>query len=270
MEVHSQTSTPFISFRARTLDNHSYVEFSRVGDESDGSDSVRCHSELVMCCSGTQGDLRGDWFFPSGAVLQFPGTGNDPFETRGAQTVDLRRTTALTPSGLYRCDIAFDADDPSAMQTFYVGIYNNGGIYSCVQFYGPIACVRKNCIAHSSGDIAIPNGVRFTLDSDLNGDSPQFTLTCISTGGPATTVTWTSDSITVTEVNETVFDNQITAQYTHTLTVTGRQPGTYMCAVANIKPYSTSRSFTVQGRAPINSRSLRMHSVFQVPNLQLG
>ena len=119
-----------------------------------------------------------------------------------------------------------------------------------------------------TGDIAIPNGVGFTLDSDLNGDSPQFTLTCISTGGPATTITWTRDSTTVTEGNETVLDNPVTAQYTHTLTVTGRQPGTYMCAVTNNKPSSTSRSFTVQGRAPINSRSLRIHSVFQVPNLQ--
>ena len=50
-----------------------------------------------------------------------------------------------------------------------------------------------------------------------------------------------------------MLDNQITAQYIHTLTVTGRQPGTYMCAVANNKPSSTSRSFTVQGRSPINS-----------------
>ena len=270
VEVHSQTSTPFISFRGQNLSNNSYVEYNRVGDEQDGSDSVRCHSELEMCCSGTQGYLRGDWFFPSGDVLQFPATGGDPFLGCGAQVVDLRRITALTPSGIYRCNIAFDADDPSAMQTLYVGIYNNGGIYSCVQFYGPIACVRKNCITHSPGGIAIPNGVGFTVDSDLNGDSPQFTLTCVSTGGRATTVTWTRDSITVTEVNETVLDDPVTAQYTHTLTVTGRQPGTYMCTVANNKPSSTSQSFTVQGRSPINSHSLRMHSVFQVPNLQLG
>ena len=106
------------------------MDFNKVGRAGDGSDSVRCRTELEMCCSSAQGDLRGDWFFPSGAVLQFPGSGNDPFEGRGAQTVDLRRITALSPSGIYQCDIAFDADDPSAMQTFYVGIYNNGGIYS--------------------------------------------------------------------------------------------------------------------------------------------
>ena len=129
VEVHSQTTTPFISFRGQTLASHSYVDFNQVGRAGDGSDSVRCRSELYMCCSGTQGNLRGDWFFPSGDVVPFPGRGNDPFEGRGAQTVDLRHITALSPSGIYRCDIAFDSDEPSAMQTFYVGVYNNGGIY---------------------------------------------------------------------------------------------------------------------------------------------
>ena len=62
-----------------------------------------------------------------------------------------------------------------------------------------------------------------------NGASSQFTLTCISTGGPATTVTWTRDSTTVTEGTETVLDDPVTAQYTHTLTVTGRLPGLYTC-----------------------------------------
>ena len=50
---------------------------------------------------------------------------------------------------------------------------------------------------HSADDVTIPEGVMFNVDSDLNGESPQFTLTCTSTGGPATTVTWTRDSETV-------------------------------------------------------------------------
>ena len=129
VEVHSQTSTPFISFRGNILDNNSYVELNQVGRAGDGSDSVRCRSELVMCCSSVQGNLRGDWFFPSGERLQFSGPTNDPFAGRGAQTVDLRRITALSPSGIYRCDIAFNASEPSAKQTFYVGIYANGGMY---------------------------------------------------------------------------------------------------------------------------------------------
>ena len=54
------------------------------------------------------------------------------------------------------------------------------------------------------GIARISGGMTFSVDSDLNGASPQFTLTCISTGGPATTVTWTRGSITVTEGTETV------------------------------------------------------------------
>ena len=97
------------------------------------------------------------------------------------------------------------------------------------------------------GDITISGGISFTLDSDLNGASPQFTLTCISTGGPATTVTWTRDSVTVTEGNKTLLDNRTTSQYTHTLTVTGRLGGLYTCTVANDKPSEDSAIYTVQG-----------------------
>ena len=87
----------------------------------------------------------------------------------------------------------------------------------------------------------------FTVDSDFNGASPQFTLTCISTGGPATTVTWTRDSVTVTEGTETVLDNRETSQYTHTLTVTGREEGDYICIVANNKPSNAVAQLTVEG-----------------------
>ena len=92
-------------------------------------------------------------------------------------------------------------------------------------------CVMLAC---SIGNIAIPKNITLTIDSDLSGANPQFTFTCISSGGPATTVTWTRDSVTVTEGNETVLDNRETAQYTHTLTVTGRLGDVYKCTVANI------------------------------------
>ena len=85
-----------------------------------------------------------------------------------------------------------------------------------------------------------------TINTDLNGASPQFTLTCISTGGPATTVTWTRDSETVTEGTDTVLDDSVTAQYTHTLIVTGRLGGLYTCIVANSKPSENSSNLHIQ------------------------
>ena len=96
------------------------------------------------------------------------------------------------------------------------------------------------------GGITIPGGMTLTVISDLNGDSPQFSFTCTSTGGPATTVTWTRDSQTVSG-GVTVFNNAETAQYTHTLTVTGRLGGQYECTVNNSKPSEATTHFTVQG-----------------------
>ena len=93
----------------------------------------------------------------------------------------------------------------------------------------------------------ISGGIDFTLNSDIDGGSPQFTLTCISTGGPATTVTWTRDSTTVTEGTETVLDDNVTAQYTHTLTVSERLGGLYTCTVSNNKPSTASVNIIIQG-----------------------
>ena len=91
----------------------------------------------------------------------------------------------------------------------------------------------------SLGDIAIPGGV--TLSRNI--------LACISTGGPATTVTWTRDSIIITEGTETVLNSRVTAQYTHTLIVTSG--GEYTCTVANNKPSTASATITVLGTAYI-------------------
>ena len=73
----------------------------------------------------------------------------------------------------------------------------------------------------------------------------QLIITCISTGGPATTVTWTRDSTTVTQGNETVLNDTETPLYIHTLTVTGGLGGNYMCTVSNNKSSSNSSSITV-------------------------
>ena len=97
------------------------------------------------------------------------------------------------------------------------------------------------------GDVTISGDVTLTVASDLNGANPQFTLTCISTGGPATTVTWTRDNVDIFERNETVLNNPETAQYTHTLTVTEILGGLYTCTVANNKPSIDSANITLEG-----------------------
>ena len=86
-------------------------------------------------------------------------------------------------------------------------------------------------------------GGNITISGDVTFDPDLRTLTCISTGGPATTVTWTRNSTTVTEGTETVLNDPVTANYTHTLTVTTL--GEYTCAIANDKPSTTSANITL-------------------------
>ena len=108
----------------------------------------------------------------------------------------------------------------------------------------------------NSGDITIPSGMTFTEVSNINGAGPQFILTCISAGGPATTVTWARDSGVLSQSKTltiaTVLDDPVTAQYTHTLAVTGRQDGNYSCAVSNSKP-SLARAALYVGGKPLLS-----------------
>ena len=107
--------------------------------------------------------------------------------------------------------------------------------------------------------MTIPEGVSFTNISDLNGETPLFSLTCISTGGPATTAIWTRDSELLLE-GSTALDDTVTAQYTHTLTVAGRLEGLYVCNVSNNKPSSAFSELMVVGKLECNNISASVYS----------
>ena len=131
VEVHSQTEYPYVSFMGETLPNHAYVDLSLAGNDDSGSDSVQCHTDLTTCCTGFQGEHRGDWIPPgSDQILPFS---NDStagiYVVHGAQRVDLRRRNNTSmPSGIYRCDIAIhDDNDTSVTESVYVGIYASEG-----------------------------------------------------------------------------------------------------------------------------------------------
>ena len=102
VEVHSQTA-PYVSFMGETLPNHAYVNLSLVGDDDSGSNSVRCHTDLQSCCTGSQGVHRGDWNAPGSEMrLPFSNEPGDIYDVRGPQRVDLRRrNNANQPCGIY-------------------------------------------------------------------------------------------------------------------------------------------------------------------------
>ena len=77
MEVHSQTEYPYVSFMG---DNHSYVDLTLVGTDTDGTgNTVTCITDLTTCCNPGQGVHLGDWYFPTGDRLPLVSPGSDFF-----------------------------------------------------------------------------------------------------------------------------------------------------------------------------------------------
>ena len=151
-------------------------------DYRNGSDGVQCITDLSTCCSNSQGQHRGDWYFPDGTRLPFPINGLI-FESRGDQRVNLfRRSGGNSPVGIYRCFIATVAV-----------LYESGDIYENRvaqrvdlrrrnNANSPVGIYRCNIATeavHSDGD----NSLRDTVYVGLytSGGNLYLHLTCIVT-----------------------------------------------------------------------------------------
>ena len=108
--------------------------------------------------------------------------------------------------------------------------------------------------SHTAGVISSSVFITFSQAPPFDPLNPVFTLTCTSTGGPATTVTWTRDGATVSYDDDHVLTQTVTVASTSTyitvLTVTGRELGSYQCTVANDRGSAYSQSLMVEGRFP--------------------
>ena len=124
----SQTDYPFVTFMGENLPDHSYIDLTLVGEvKADGiMNIVRCNTDLDTCCVG----MQGDWYFPNGTSVGNFDYGTDIYRRRGNQRVNLlRRNNAMSPSGIYRCDIPTNAlrTETTARDSIYVGLFANGG-----------------------------------------------------------------------------------------------------------------------------------------------
>ncbi len=98
------------------------------------------------------------------------------------------------------------------------------------------------------------DSLTFHLDSvstdPFQSGPPVFTLTCNSSGGPATTVQWKRGYREVHDDGSHVITSSLVDQsgqdYTSTLRIRERSDGVYSCAVKNSKGTST-RSLAVTG-----------------------
>ena len=225
LEVDCETY-PHLSFgNDNVLPNHSYVDLGMVGISY--RDSVQCRSDL-------SDNHNGKWYFPNGDPLQ---TKSEIYQFVANTRVDLRRrNNASSPTGIYHCEIVVSGNADGAR--VYVGLYIDEGKYLTEVIKGQFTIII-------GGSISISGDIMFNPD--------QRTLTCISTGGPATTVSWTRNSTTViTNITETVLNDPVTANYTHTLTLTAGTAGLYKCMIAN-NVSNASAQLLLQGKTEYNS-----------------
>ena len=82
----------------------------------------------------------------------------------------------------------------------------------------------------------------FSLNSET-----AFTLTCITTGGPATTVEWTRNGKRIYFISSVVVDTQHST-YEHRMSSWGRFLGLYSVNVSNSRTPSTVSQYNVTGK----------------------
>ena len=80
--------------------------------------------------------------------------------------------------------------------------------------------------------------MNFTLHTEPNASVPEFTISCRTHGGPATTVLWKVNGDRVQEdsdheTSQLILDTSLNSVYDNRLRVRGRRNGIYYCSVSN-------------------------------------
>ena len=198
------------------------MTLDEIGEENA---ALFCVTNEIDCCrsSDTPPGVRaiGEWFFPNGSSVDNEGSGDDIYRGRGPSYVRLQRRNNAQTTGVFRCGVP---DASGTNQQLYVGVYpvNSGSPFITGLLY----------------------------------NQSILTLTCTSTGGPATIVTWRKDGIVV-EVDGTTYHqsqrvlNTRIATYENTMHMSGSADtkivGNFTCRVSNSRG-SGNRSIVLPGK----------------------
>ena len=96
--------------------------------------------------------------------------------------------------------------------------------------------------------------VNFTLHTELRASVPEFTISCRTRGGPASTVSWIVDEVTVKgsdidhETSQVILDTSHNSVYDNRLRVRDRRTGTYYCIITG---HFIDSSFLTRGSQTI-------------------
>ena len=115
--------------------NFGLLAHNDIGTSDDFVDvggNLVCRTDLTTCCTGADGLVQGQWYYPTGGLVLFNFQGALPSGQiyrfrRGTQVVRIRRdpnvNIADTANGIYHCEVA---DQNGVTQTRYVGLYTEG------------------------------------------------------------------------------------------------------------------------------------------------
>ena len=216
------------------LPNNSYITYTQI---STGDRALKCVTDSADCC--TDPDV-GNWTYERGRAVQQGADENTngdtcPYVTRGQGEVSLNRNSTCYPDfGLWRCDIP---DSSGVIQSMYIYIGSSGTSDTQKGELPLYGMIMMTMTCYFTGRLR-SSSMSFTLHTEPRESPPEFSLTCRSEGGPATTVSWQRNGHSVQEdsdhqTSQVIVDTSHNSLYDNKLRVRGREGGDYSCTVSN-------------------------------------
>ena len=219
-------------------------------------------SDYGLACYSADASTNtiGEWRFPDGRRVDRE-TGDQQqllfaHNQIGRVTLQIRdnRPFPSNLEGIYSCLIP---DENSFLRTLYAGLYsttnydNSGELFSSK--FTSLA-TNSSMFGFAAGR-TIASPVEFQLLSHASAYPPIFTLTCISTAFPPTTLEWSLNGSPLDLSSNSFSSSQqmrdaSSSTYYNILTVSGASVGRYSCSVANDRG-TNSANITVNGRKSI-------------------
>ena len=215
-------------YAGRSQPNNSVINYKDIGTRDY---ALKCVTNTsIDCCNDAS---VGNWRDVRGSPVQEGRNGTSClYVTRGDGEISLNRKSGCTDhtSGLWRCATPDSSGD---MQILYIYISKSRSL-------GSLKSVSHNytIILLITGQLNTSVSMTFTLHTGLRTSVPEFTISCRTHGGPATTVQWRVNGVSVEEdsdheTSQIILDASHNSVYDNKLRVRGRTSGNYSCSISN-------------------------------------
>ena len=214
-------------YAGRSQPNNSVIKYKDIGT---GDYALKCVTDNVNCCNDAS---VGNWRDVRGSPVQEGRDGTSClYVTRGDGEISLNRKSDCFDhtSGLWRCATPDSSGD---MQILYIYISKSRSL-------GSLKSVSHNytIILLITGQLNTSVSMTFTLHTGLRTSVPEFTISCRTHGGPATTVQWRVNGVSVEEdsdheTSQIILDASHNSVYDNRLRVRGRTNGNYSCSISS-------------------------------------